>query len=315
MQKEFYYDYNPECKIWDGMWKIRTIEQELEACEIESPPRELFLEYLSKKDKIVDAGCGFAKWVIYLHRRAYNIVGIDNNELALSKLKAFDSTLQVEMGDILNIKYPDNYFDAYISMGVVEHFEQGPQAPLNEAYRLLKPGGLIFVSVPTVNVIRNIIRRPLRNIMNSFPISFTALKKGWSKSKSKAIFDAIVSLIPEKVKVILEERVKKRKLYYHFTEYRYTRYELENFLKKTGFEVIKTIPHDFYDSKDHAIGLSVDFPYMMDPKCRVNFRLNPVGKLISRIMDGISPWIACASVICVARTLKKDNTDRSSKPI
>jgi SAM-dependent methyltransferase len=309
MQKEYYYDFKPECEIWDGMWRSRTIEQELEACEIETPPRELFLTYLSKKDKIIDAGCGFAKWVIYLHRRGYNILGIDNNELALSKLKEFDSTLQVEMGDILNIKYPDNSIDAYISMGVVEHFEGGPQAPLNEAYRLLKPGGLIFVSVPTVNIIRNIIRRPLRNIMHSFPISLMALKQGWSKSKPQAIYDAIVSFVPEKLIIIMAEKVKKRKVFYHFTEYRYTRSELENFLKQTGFEVIKTIPHDFYDSKDHAIGLSIDLPFLRDFKRRANFRLNPVGKFTSRILDGISPWIACASVICVARSLKKDYTD------
>jgi SAM-dependent methyltransferase len=309
MQKEFYYDLKPECEIWDDMWTVRSIEQELDACEIETPPRELFLTYLSKKDKIIDAGCGFAKWVIYLHRRGYNIIGIDNNELALSKLKEFDSTLQVEMGDILNIKYPDNYFDAYISMGVVEHFEQGPQAPLNEAYRLLKPGGLIFVSVPTVNIIRNIIRRPLRNIMNSFPRSFMALKNGWSKSKPKAIFDAIVSLVPEKVKIILAEQVKKKKVFCHFTEYRYTRNELENFLKQTGFEDIKTIPHDFYDSKDHAIGLWEDFTFLRDLRSKANYKLNLVGKLVSRILDRISPWIACSSVICVARSLKKDTTD------
>jgi len=128
------------------MWMSRTIEQELEACDLETPPRELFLSYLSKEDKVVDAGCGFAKWVIYLHRRGYDIVGIDNNELAISKLKEFDETLPVEVGDIVNIQYPDNHFDGYISMGVVEHFEEGPQAPLNEAFRLLKPGGLIFVS-------------------------------------------------------------------------------------------------------------------------------------------------------------------------
>jgi SAM-dependent methyltransferase len=315
MQKEFCYDYNPECEIWDDMWKRRTIELELEACEIETPPRELFLTYLSKKDRIIDAGCGFAKWVIYLHRRGYKIVGIDNNKLAISKLKEFDSTIHVEMGDILNIKYPDNSFDAYISMGIVEHFEEGPQAPLNEAYRLLKPGALIFVSVPTVNIIRNIIRRPLRNIINYFPGSLMALKKGWSESKPKAIFDAIVSLVPDKVKIILAERVKKRKLYCHFTEYRYTRGELENFLRQSGFEIIKTIPHDFYGSKNHAIGLWEDFTFLRDLKGEANYKLNLVGKLVSRILDGISPWIACNSVICVASSLKKDNTDLSSKPL
>ncbi len=304
MQKEFYFDNNPRCDIWDNMWTVRTIEQELEVCDMESPPRELFLDYLSKKAKIVDAGCGFGKWVIYLHRHGYNIVGIDNNEFALSKLKEFDSTLQVEAGDILNIKYQDNYFDAYISMGVIEHFEEGPHAPLKEAYRLLKPGGLAFVSVPTVNIIRMIIRRPIRNTIDSFLRSIMKVKKGWSKSKARAFLEAFDDLLPEKVKKLL---AGKERRYYHFTEYRYTRGELESFLKQAGFEIIKTIPHDFYDSKDHAIGLWMDFLFLRDLKRSPNFRLNPVGKLVSRILDGISPWIACNSIICVGRSLKKDD--------
>ena len=307
MQKEFYYDSSAECKLWDWMWTTRTIEQELEACEIETPPRELFLEYLSKKDKIVDAGCGFAKWVIYLHRRGFDIMGIDNNELALSKLKEFDSTLQVEIGDILNIRYPDNHFDAYISMGVVEHFEEGPHAPLNEAYRLLKPGGLIFVSVPMVNIIRRIIRRPIRNAINSFYKSLTIIKNGWSKSKTKAFHDAIDNLVPEKVKTFISKLPGKRRRYCHFIEYRYTRIELENFLKHAGFEIIKSIPHDFYDSKDRAIGLWMDFLFLRDLKGGANFKLNAAGIFVSRILDSISPWIACSSVICVARSLKKNN--------
>ena len=130
MQKRFRFDDNPECTIWDTMWTTRTIEQELEACDIESPPRELFLSYLPKEGKIVDAGCGFGKWVIYLKQRGYDIVGIDNSELAVAKLKDFDESLQVELGDILYIHYPDNSFDAYVSMGVVEHFEDGPTPAL-----------------------------------------------------------------------------------------------------------------------------------------------------------------------------------------
>ena len=306
MQKEFYYDDKPECKMWDNMWTARTIEQELEACDIETPPRELFLQYLTKKDKIVEAGCGFAKWVIYLHRRGHDIVGIDNNEFAISKLKEFDKSLQVESGDILNIQYPDNYFDAYISMGVIEHFEEGPQAALHEAYRLVKPGGLIFVSVPMVNSIRRIIRRPVRNTISSLLRAFKILITRGHSSKFRAFMDAIANILPEKVK---NDLLGRKDRYYHFLEYRYTRNELENFLKETGFEIIKTLPHDFYESNDHAIGLWVDFPLLRDFKGGANFRVNPVGKLVSRVLDSISPWIACASVICVARSLKKDNTN------
>ena len=127
MQKEFYYSSDPGGDIWEQMWTIRNVEQELSACEMESPPRDLFLSYIPGEGRILDAGCGIGKWVIYLHRLGYDILGIDSNELAVTTLKEYDRTLKIEAGDILDIKYPDCYFDAYISMGVLEHFEDGPQ--------------------------------------------------------------------------------------------------------------------------------------------------------------------------------------------
>jgi len=293
MQKEFCYDNNPESDLWDKMWTIRTIEQELEACDIESPPRELFLSYLPRDAKIVDAGCGFGKWVIYLKRQGYDIVGIDNNKLAVAKLRDFDQSLQVELGDILDIHYPDNSFDAYISMGVVEHFEDGPTAALKEAYRVLKPNGLIFVSVPTVNVIRKLIRRRVRNAINTAAGSFVILRSLSSRSKRNARPAATGAALPE-----------KGGRYYHFLEYRYSKSELENFLRQSNFEVIKTVPHDFYGSREHAVGLVMDFPFLR-ARNGANFRLNPVGKLISQALDRISPWIACSSVLCVGRSVKR----------
>ena len=59
--------------------------------------------------------------------------------------------MPVIQGDILDLKYPDAHFDAYISQGVIEHFEEGPQQALNEAWRVLKPDGLAFITVPYLN--------------------------------------------------------------------------------------------------------------------------------------------------------------------
>lgn len=308
MQKEFYFDSQPQIALWDDMWTVRTIEQELQACDLETPARDLFLAYIPKGGRAIDGGCGFGKWVIYLKRLGYDIVGIDNNELAITKLKDYDKSLQVELGDILDIHYPDNSFDAYISMGVVEHFEDGPLPALKEAYRVLKPDGLIFVSVPTENTIRKLVRRPLRNLVNVLPMSFMALRSNWGKSKRMALFKTagtVAGVLPERIiSILVGIFLGQKSRHYHFLEYRYSTSEVENFLKKSGFQVIKMVPHDFYGANGHAVGLVGDFPFLA-ARNGVNFRLNPLGKLTSQMFLKISPWIACSSVLCVARALKR----------
>jgi ubiquinone/menaquinone biosynthesis C-methylase UbiE len=246
----------------------------------------LFLSYLPIKGKILEAGCGLGRWVIFLKQHGYDITGIDNSELAITKLKDFDNSLQVESGEVLDIHYPDNYFDALISLDVIEHFEDGPTSALKEAHRILKSNGLIFVSVPTVNMIRKLIRQPLRNALNVFRGSSEIFRLIWGESKRKAISTAI-------------ENILHWRRYYYFIEYNYSKSELENFLRQCNFEVITMVPNDFYGSKDHAIGLVVDFPFL-----RGDFQLNSAGKLISRLLDKISPWIACSGVLCIGRAIK-----------
>lgn len=49
--------------------------------------------------------------------------------------------------DILNISYPDNYFDLIICNHVLEHIEQDRTA-MKELLRVLKPGGKAILQVP-----------------------------------------------------------------------------------------------------------------------------------------------------------------------
>jgi SAM-dependent methyltransferase len=97
---------------------------------------------------ILDAGCGFGEWVSFLTERGYRAEGLDYSETLVSRLRQTYTALRWEVGDIRRMPYPGDSFDAVISWGVIEHDEAGPGAALSEFYRIVKPGGVIIVTVP-----------------------------------------------------------------------------------------------------------------------------------------------------------------------
>ncbi len=142
---------------WDSYWEKTNYRREMELCRSDGL-LPIFGKYLTKEQAIIEAGCGAGKWVVYLGKRGYDIVGVDNNRLGLSKLKNYYSRAKAKFGDVRRLPFPDKNFDVYISLGVVEHFIDGPQAALKDAFRIVKPGGLVIVEVPFDNPLRRFRR-------------------------------------------------------------------------------------------------------------------------------------------------------------
>ncbi|RMG87952.1 MAG: class I SAM-dependent methyltransferase [Chloroflexi bacterium] len=60
-------------------------------------------------------------------------------------------------GDIHKLPHADNSIGAYLSFGVLEHFEHGMLPGLQEAYRVLKPGGVLVLTIPYPNIIHKLL--------------------------------------------------------------------------------------------------------------------------------------------------------------
>jgi SAM-dependent methyltransferase len=284
--------------LWDQYWTGKSVEEELAACELECRVGDILLSYVAKGDRIIEAGCGLGKWVVFLRQRGHQVLGLDSNHPTLGKLLEFDGAIELELGDVLHLPHPESCFDVYISVGVVEHFEEGPWSALREAHRVVRPNGLIFVSVPTVNVLRRFITPSLRRLVNCIVFSLMAILPPWSLSKVRTAATWWYLVLP----LAVRGRMQGSKIRMHFTEYRYSRAEVERFLSKCGFEVVKAIPHDCHGAKDHSAGLWGDFPFLRGPGA--NYKLNWAGGVVSRLLDKVSPWIACSSVMVVARCRK-----------
>lgn len=110
--------------------------------------QRIFLRHLPRKGLILDGGCGMGQYVAALRARGYDCFGVDFAPKTVERVKSYLPDLPVETGDICHLNLNDESIDAYISLGIVEHFQNGPYDALKEAMRVLKDNGVLIVSVP-----------------------------------------------------------------------------------------------------------------------------------------------------------------------
>jgi SAM-dependent methyltransferase len=120
---------------------------------------------------MLEGGCGRGQYVAYYTARGARVVGLDFAGDALAELRNRQPHLSLCIGDVGELPFREASFDLYYSGGVVEHFEKGPEAALQEAHRVLRADGVLLVSVPYLSPLRRILsyvrRRDRRFLANA----------------------------------------------------------------------------------------------------------------------------------------------------
>lgn len=87
------------------------------------------------------------EWFI---KRGYEVWGVDiSKEVTKRAKKNFKDRIpprQFVIGDIRDLPFKDNTFDIVFSFGTIEHIRENAIS-VNEAYRVLKPGGLFITGI------------------------------------------------------------------------------------------------------------------------------------------------------------------------
>src|SRR3989338_5129 len=147
-----------EAKFVEDFWTKRWQKQALkwQAANIENEAEfkavSRYFNQLPKGAGILYGGCGLGVWTRYFTDRGHKTVGLDISQKTITRLKRNFPKYKFVAGDIRRLPFKSGSFDAYFSWGTFEYFEEGLGLCFDEAYRVLKSGGLLLISVPYYNL-------------------------------------------------------------------------------------------------------------------------------------------------------------------
>lgn len=209
---------------------------------------DVLKKYAPQGSYVLESGCGLARYVRYLTDRGWRCVGLEYREETVKAVRGVWPDLEIAQGDVAAAPFPDNSFDAVISLGVVEHFPEGPDRALRDMLRVLKPGGVAIITVPCLNAVRRFKRRTGLVELLSLPRSLLA---GAIKGKLRP---------PTRFNSAYKYAVFPS--FGAFFEYRMTPAEFAHEVRAAGFEIVEQRPHAQLDGVYHELnpfGLLIGF--------------------------------------------------------
>jgi len=112
----------------------------------------LMLSMLEGK-KILEVGCGTGPLIQLLKSKNIELSGTDYSNVYLDKARKKHSTVHFFKADLLDLKawsHLKNNYDTVIAAEVIEHIED-PIRALKTIYYILKPDGILIMTVPAFN--------------------------------------------------------------------------------------------------------------------------------------------------------------------
>jgi ubiquinone/menaquinone biosynthesis C-methylase UbiE len=118
--------------------------------------------YTGRKVKnFLDVGCGEGYMLVNAHKRGWIPFGIDISDNRVAEAKAENITFI--NSDLLNARFPGNFFDAIYMDSVLEHVTN-PMESLKELNRIMAPGGILYIGIPNEDSLVNDVRQLIYNI-------------------------------------------------------------------------------------------------------------------------------------------------------
>lgn len=140
---------------------------------------------------LLDVGCSWGRWSLAAHAKGYAVVGLDPSLGAVMAARRVARQLgapnRYVVGDARCLPFASGLFDVAYSYSVLQHFSRSDAAlAVAEMARVLKPGGLAKVQMPTrygMRCLYHQVRRGFRE-GTGFEVRY------WSRPELRHLFGA-----------------------------------------------------------------------------------------------------------------------------
>jgi 2-polyprenyl-3-methyl-5-hydroxy-6-metoxy-1,4-benzoquinol methylase len=133
------------------------------------------------RPRALDAGCGHGVYSIIAAEKGYDVVAVNIDERELEETAAWvaerglEDRVDLRLGDIRKLDYPDSVFDLVICSEVLEHLDD-PVPGARDLFRVLKENGTAIISMPNMACLYGLLqwtyrKSGLRTLMGKPPLN------------------------------------------------------------------------------------------------------------------------------------------------
>jgi len=131
---------------WDRVAKKKTFNHEINW--------NILKKYIDQKSRILDYGCGYGRTVSSLYKRGYtNLTGADSSPEMINRAMETNPNVEFVISDDRTIPFDDKNFDCIVLFAVLTciPLDEDLESLFSELYRILKPGGKLYISDLLIN--------------------------------------------------------------------------------------------------------------------------------------------------------------------
>lgn len=119
-------------------------------------------EAYRKTGRILDVGCGVGYFLEEAKKRGWEVHGTEYTDKAIAICKA--KGINMQQGKLNPALYQKEMFDIVTSFEVLEHINN-PQEEMQNIRKLLRPGGLFYLTTPNFNAMERYLLKEKYNVI------------------------------------------------------------------------------------------------------------------------------------------------------